>query len=253
MISLFPKDTWKNRPNGMRADLVQLLADMKPGFLRFPGGCIVEGRTLEERFQWKKTIGNIEDRGFLVNRWNTEFKHRLTTDYYQSFGLGFFEYFQLAEDIGAEPLPILNCGMACQFNTAEVVPLENLDPYVQDALDLIEFANGSAEATWGKKRAEMGHPEPFNLKVMGVGNENWGPQYIDRLKIFTKAIKARYPDMKLVNSTGTDPDGERFDYLNGELRKMITPALPLPGIYLDVRFIFRNSILTGKTAAWKWG
>lgn len=123
-----------------------------------------------------------------MNRWNTEFKHRLTTDYYQSFGLGFFEYFQLAEDIGAEPLPILNCGMACQFNTAEVVPLENLDPYVQDALDLIEFANGSAEATWGKKRAEMGHPEPFNLKVMGVGNENWGPQYIDRLKIFTKAI-----------------------------------------------------------------
>lgn len=188
-----------------------------------------------------------------MNRWNTEFKHRLTTDYYQSFGLGFFEYFQLAEDIGAEPLPILNCGMACQFNTAEVVPLENLDPYVQDALDLIEFANGSAETTWGKKRAEMGHPEPFNLKVMGVGNENWGPQYIDRLKIFTKAIKARYPDMKLVNSTGTDPDGERFDYLNGELRKMITPALPLPGIYLDVRFIFRNSILTGKTAAWKWG
>jgi len=220
MISLFPKNTWKNRPNGMRADLVQLLADMKPGFLRFPGGCIVEGRTLEERFQWKKTIGNIEDRGFLINRWNTEFKHRLTTDYYQSFGLGFYEYFQLAEDIGAEPLPILNCGMACQFNTAEVVPLENLDPYVQDALDLIEFANGSVETTWGKKRAEMGHPAPFNLKMMGVGNENWGPQYIERLQIFTKAIKAKYPNIQLVNSSGTDPNGERFDYLNGELRKM---------------------------------
>lgn len=220
MISLFPKKTWKNRPNGMRADLVQLLADMKPGFLRFPGGCIVEGRTLEERFQWKKTIGPIEDRGYLINRWNTEFKHRLTTDYYQSFGLGFYEYFQLAEDIGAEPLPILNCGMACQFNTAEVVPLENLDPYVQDALDLIEFANGSVETTWGKKRAEMGHPTPFNLKMMGVGNENWGSQYIERLQIFTKAIKAKYPNIQLVNSSGTDPNGERFDYLNGELRKM---------------------------------
>ncbi|WP_220463966.1 alpha-L-arabinofuranosidase C-terminal domain-containing protein [Adhaeribacter radiodurans] len=220
MISLFPKDTWKNRPNGMRADLVQLLADMKPGFLRFPGGCIVEGRTLDERFQWKKTIGPVEDRGYLINRWNTEFKHRLTTDYYQSFGLGFYEYFQLAEDIGAEPLPILNCGMACQFNTAEVVPLESLDPYVQDALDLIEFANGSADTKWGKIRSEMGHPAPFNLKMMGVGNENWGEQYIDRLKIFTQAIKAKYPNIQLVNSSGTDPNGERFDYLNGELRKM---------------------------------
>ncbi|WP_199200277.1 alpha-L-arabinofuranosidase C-terminal domain-containing protein [Adhaeribacter arboris] len=220
MISLFPKDTWKNRPNGMRADLVQLLADMKPGFIRFPGGCIVEGRTLDERFQWKKTIGPVEDRGYLINRWNTEFKHRLTTDYYQSFGLGFYEYFQLAEDIGAEPLPILNCGMACQFNTAEVVPLESLDPYVQDALDLIEFANGSADTKWGKMRADMGHPAPFNLKMMGVGNENWGPQYIDRLKIFTQAIKAKYPNIQLVNSSGTDPSGERFDYLNGELRKM---------------------------------
>ncbi|MDQ4139214.1 MAG: carbohydrate binding domain-containing protein [Bacteroidota bacterium] len=220
MISLFPKDTWKNRPNGMRADLVQLLADLKPGFLRFPGGCIVEGRTLDERFQWKKTIGPVEDRGYLINRWNTEFKHRLTTDYYQSFGLGFYEYFQLAEDIGAEPLPILNCGMACQFNTAEVVPLESLDPYVQDALDLIEFANGSANTKWGKIRAEMGHPAPFNLKMMGVGNENWGSQYIDRLKIFTQAIKAKYPNIQLVNSSGTDPNGERFDYLNGELRKM---------------------------------
>jgi alpha-N-arabinofuranosidase len=140
MISLFPGDTWKNRPGGMRADLVQLLADMKPGFLRFPGGCIVEGRELDTRYQWKKTIGKVEDRELIVNRWNTEFRHRPAPDYFQSFGLGFFEYFQLAEDIGAEPLPILNCGMACQFNTAEVVPLDQLDPYLQDALDLIELA-----------------------------------------------------------------------------------------------------------------
>ncbi|MBW3544836.1 MAG: nitroreductase family deazaflavin-dependent oxidoreductase, partial [Bacteroidetes bacterium] len=202
MISLFPQDTWKGRPGGMRKDMIQLLADMKPGFLRFPGGCIVEGRTLDERFQWKKTIGPVADRDLIVNRWNTEFKHRLTPDYYQSFGLGFFEYFQLAEDIGAAPLPILNCGMACQFNTGEVVPLDQLDPYVQDALDLIEFANGPATSEWGKKRAEMGHPEPFNMKYLGIGNEQWGEQYIERFKVFEEALKAKYPEIVLITTTG---------------------------------------------------
>ncbi|MDE3145080.1 MAG: carbohydrate binding domain-containing protein [Bacteroidota bacterium] len=220
MISLFPKDTWKNKPGGLRADLVQKLADLKPGFIRFPGGCIVEGRDLSNRYQWKRTVGNIEDRQLIINRWNTEFSYRSTPDYFQSFGLGFFEYFQLAEDIGAEPLPIINCGMACQFNSAEVVTTNELDNYIQDALDLIEFANGSTETKWGKLRAAMGHPQPFNLKMMGVGNENWGPQYIERLTLFTKTIKAKYPSIKLVNSSGTDPVGERFDYLNGELRKM---------------------------------
>jgi len=188
MISLFPDDTWKNRPGGLRADLVQLLYDLKPGFLRFPGGCIVEGHELANRYQWKKTIGDIDQRQLIVNRWNTEFKHRLTPDYFQTFGLGFFEYFQLAEDIGAEPLPILSCGMACQFNTGELVPVDKLDPYIQDALDLIEFANGPATSTWGKIRAQMGHPAPFNLKMIGVGNEQWGPQYIERYVLFAKAI-----------------------------------------------------------------
>jgi alpha-N-arabinofuranosidase len=220
MVSLFPGDTWKKRPGGMRADMIQLLADMKPGFIRFPGGCIVEGPDLSQRYQWKKTIGPIEERQLIVNRWNFEFAHRPTPDYFQTFGLGFFEYFQLAEDIGAEPLPILNCGMACQFNSAEAVPLEDLGPYVQDALDLIEFANGDVHTKWGKMRSDMGHPDPFHLKMMGVGNENWGPQYIARLKIFTKAIKEKYPAIKLVNSSGTDPNGDRFDYLNGELRQL---------------------------------
>ena len=220
MISLFPSDTWKKRAGGMRADMVQMLADMKPGFIRFPGGCIVEGFDLSQRYRWKNTIGPVEARQLIINRWNYEFTHRPAPDYFQTFGLGFYEYFQLAEDIGAEPLPILNCGMACQFNSAELVPLDELDPYVNDALDLIEFANGAADSRWGKIRASMGHPAPFHLKMMGIGNENWGPQYVERLKIFTKAIKARYPDMKLVNSSGTDPMGERFDLLNGELRKM---------------------------------
>jgi alpha-N-arabinofuranosidase len=218
MISLFPKDTWKERKNGLRSDMVQMLADMKPGFLRFPGGCIVEGRNLDERFQWKKTIGPIENRQILINRWNTEFKHRPTPDYFQSFGLGFYEYFQLCEDIGAKPLPILNAGMACQFNTAEVVPLDQLQPYIQDALDLIEFANGSASSEWGRKRAEMGHPASFNMTMIGIGNENWGPQYLERLALFTKAIKEKYPNIKIVNSSGTDPKGDRFDFLNNNLR-----------------------------------
>lgn len=220
MISLFPTDTWKNRPGGMRADMVQLLADMKPGFIRFPGGCIVEGHDLETRYQWKKTVGPIEDRQLIVNRWNTEFAHRLTPDYYQTFGLGFFEYFQLAEDIGAEAMPILNCGMACQFNTSELVPMEDMEQYVQDALDLIEFANGPVSSKWGKVRSDMGHPAPFNLKMLGVGNENWGPQYVERLKLFQTAIKAKYPNIKLIYSSGTDPNGAKFDYLNGELRKL---------------------------------
>lgn len=220
MISLFPGDTWKNRPGGMRADMIQLLADMKPGFIRFPGGCIVEGFDLSNRYRWKNTVGPIEERQLMINRWNIEFPHRSTPDYFQTFGLGFFEYFQLAEDIGAEALPILNCGMACQFNSAEVVPMQALDPYIQDALDLIEFANGDVNTKWGKVRADMGHPAPFDLKMMGIGNENWGPQYIERLKAFQAAIKAKYPGIKLICSSGTGPDGERFEYLNGELRKM---------------------------------
>lgn len=214
MISLFPTDTWKKRSGGLRADLVQLLADMKPGFMRFPGGCIVEGHELSTRYQWKKTIGPVEERQVNINRWNAEFAHRPTPDYYQSFGLGFFEYFQLCADIGAEPLPILNCGMACQFNTSEVVPLDQLDPYVQDALDLIEFANGDTTTPGGQMRAQMGHPAPFNMKLLGIGNEQWGEQYVERFALFQKALKSRYPDIRLVTSAGAGSEGEMFRYLS---------------------------------------
>ena len=220
MISLFPEDTWKNRKNGMRKDIVQLLYDMKPGFLRFPGGCIVEGRTLAQRYQWKKTIGEIEERETLINRWNTEFSHKPAPDYFQSFGIGFFEYFQLAEDIGASPLPILSCGMACQFNTGELVPMNELNPYVQDALDLIEFANGDITTPWGKIRDEMGHPEPLHLKMIGVGNEQWGPEYIERYRIFEKAIKSKYPTVKIVSGAGPFPEGDYFEYGMKELKKL---------------------------------
>lgn len=220
MISLFPRDTWQNRPGGLRKDLVQLLADLKPGFLRFPGGCIVEGRDLANRYQWKKTVGKVEDRELIINRWNTEFANRSAPDYFQSFGLGFYEYFLLAEDLGAAPLPILNCGMACQYNTSELVPTDQLDPYVQDALDLIEFANGSPQTKWGKLRAAMGHPAPFKLTMLGVGNEQWGHEYIERYTYFAKAIKQKYPAIQLVNSVGPGPDDARFHFLNDTLRKM---------------------------------
>jgi alpha-N-arabinofuranosidase len=220
MVSLYPKDTWKNRPNGLRRDLVQLLADMKPGFIRFPGGCIVEGRRLELRYEWKKTIGDIAERRSLINRWNDEFNHRLTPDYFQSFGLGFFEYFQLAEDIGASPLPILNCGMACQFNSSETVPLDELNPFIQDALDLIEFANGPADSRWGKVRAQMGHPAPFNMKMLGVGNEQWGPRYVERYKRFADVLKKKHPEIALVGGSGPSAAGKEFDYLWTQMRQL---------------------------------
>jgi alpha-N-arabinofuranosidase len=211
MVSLFPVDTWKHRPNGLRKDLVQLLADMHPGFLRFPGGCIVEGRQLATRYRWKTTVGDVAERRTLINRWNDEFDFRPAPDYFQSFGLGFYEYFQLAEDIGAQPLPILNCGMACQFNSSETAALDQLDEYVRDALDLIEFANGPVTSPWGKIRAQMGHPEPFHLTMMGVGNEQWGTRYVDRYKVFAAALKEKHPEIKLVVAAGPAPAGEPFD------------------------------------------
>ena len=214
-VSLFPVNTFKNRENGLRRDLAQALADAKPGLLRFPGGCIVEGVDLATRYQWKNTIGPVENRPLNENRWEYTFAHRFYPDYFQSYGLGFFEFFQLAEDIGAEPLPVLNVGMACQYqnwnNESAHVPVDQLQPYIQDCLDLIEFANGPATSEWGKIRAEMGHTAPFNLKFIAVGNEQWDNMYYKRLEPFVKAIRAKYPDIKIVGTSGPDSEGEMFD------------------------------------------
>jgi alpha-N-arabinofuranosidase len=225
VVSLSPVATWRDRPRGLRRDIVELLADLKPAFFRFPGGCIVEGSQLKNRYQWKTTIGPPEERRSLVNRWNTEFAHRLTPDYYQSFALGFFEYFQLSEDIGAEPLPIISCGMACQFNSGELVPLEELQPYIQDALDLIEFANGPIDSEWGAKRAAMGHPEPFNLRLLGVGNEQWGPEYFERYERFAEVLQREHPEIELVSTSGPFPSGRHFDHAWPLLRKLGVPIV----------------------------
>lgn len=222
-VSLFPVDTWKGRKNGLRKDLAQALADTKPGVFRFPGGCIVEGTDLATRYNWKNSVGPVENRPLNENRWNYTFQHRLYPDYFQSYGMGFFELFQLAEDMGAEPLPVVNCGLACQYqNNSEDahVKVADLGSYVQDALDLIEFANGDTTTEWGRLRAEMGHAAPFNLKFIAVGNEQWGEEYPARLKVFVEAIRKAYPDIKIIGSSGPNSEGKDFEYLWPEMRKL---------------------------------
>lgn len=222
-VSLFPQNTWKGRENGLRADLVQALYDLKPGVFRFPGGCIVEGTELPDRYQWKNTVGPVENRPTNLNRWLYTFPHRLFPDYYQSCGLGFYEYFLLSEDIGAEPLPVLNVGLVCQYQNSDLhahADVEDLRQYIDDALDLIEFANGGVDTKWGALRAEMGHPEPFNLKVMAIGNEQWGPEYVERLEPFIKELHAKHPEIKIIGSSGPDSEGDKFDYLWPEMRRL---------------------------------
>lgn len=222
-ISLFPVDTWKGHENGMRKDLAQALADLKPGIFRFPGGCIVEGTDIDTRYDWKKTVGPVENRPLNENRWHYTFPHRFFPDYFQSYGLGFYEFFLLSEEIGSEPLPVLNVGLACQYQNDDMhahIAVDSLQPYIQDALDLIEFANGDTSTKWGALRAEMGHPAPFNLKFIGVGNEQWGPEYVERLEPFIKAIRAKYPDIKIIGSSGPNSEGKEFDYLWPEMTRL---------------------------------
>lgn len=222
-LSLFPVDTWKGHENGLRKDLAQKLADIKPGVFRFPGGCIVEGTDLDSRYQWKNTVGPVENRPTIENRWHYTFTHHFFPDYFQSNGLGFYEYFLLSEEIGAEPLPVLNVGLSCQYQNdkpEDHVPVDSLAPYIQDALDLVEFANGDTTTTWGALRAQMGHPAPFNLKVMGIGNEQWGPEYVERLEPFLTAMRSAHPEIKIVGSTGPDSEGDKFDYLWPEMKRV---------------------------------
>lgn len=220
-ISLFPSDNW----HGLRADLVQDLADLHPGIFRFPGGCIVEGTDLDTRYEWKNSVGAPENRPLNENRWRDTFTHRLYPNYYQSLGLGFYEYFLLAEKIGAEPLPILSVGLACQYQNDDKDPnahvaVADLQSYIDDALDLIEFANGAVTSPWGKLRADMGHPAPFGLKQIGIGNEQWGALYPERLAKFVEQIRAKYPEIKICGSSGPSADGDMFDYGWEQMRQL---------------------------------
>ena len=212
-VSLFPVNTYKGRENGLRQDVAKALEDVHPGVFRFPGGCIVEGTDLATRYQWKNTVGPVENRPLNENRWHYTFTNRYFPDYYQSYGLGFFEFFQLCEDIKAEPLPVLSVGLACQFQNGDGAHanMDELQPYIDDCLDLIEFANGPVDSKWGKVRAEMGHPEPFNMKYIGIGNEQWDTPYFERLKPFVAAVRAKYPQIKIVGTSGPDSEGKMFE------------------------------------------
>lgn len=225
-VSLFPVDTYKGHENGMRKDLAESLEQLHPGVFRFPGGCIVEGTDLATRYQWKNSVGPVENRPLNENRWHYTFTHRYFPDYFQSYGLGFFEYFQLSEEIGAEPLPVVSVGLSCEFQNGAQrsdahVPVDQLQPYIDDVLDLIEFANGDpATNQWAKLRADMGHPAPFNLKYVGIGNEQWGAIYPENLKPFVEQVRKKYPNIKIVGTSGPDSEGKEFEYLWPEMRKI---------------------------------
>lgn len=220
MVSLFPQHTFKGRKNGLRADLAQALADLHPRFVRFPGGCVAHGDGIDNIYDWKGSIGPLEARKPLRNLWG----------YHQTRGLGYFEYFQFCEDIGAEPVPVLAAGVPCQnsgtcshHSEDEIeckgqqkgIPLEKMPAYIQDVLDLIEYANGDARRTeWGRKRAEAGHPEPFNLKYIGIGNEDLITEvFEERFTMIYKAVREKYPEVTVIGTVG--PFYEGTDYEEG--------------------------------------
>ena len=216
MISLFPQHTFKGRKNGLRADLAQTLADLHPRFVRFPGGCVAHGNGIDNIYRWKNSIGPLETRKPMRNLWG----------YHQTMGLGYYEYFQFCEDIGAEPLPVLAAGVPCQ-NSACIpgkllsggqqggIPMEEMDEYVQDILDLIAYANGDPKQNkWAKMRAEAGHPKPFNLKYIGIGNEDLITDvFEERFTMIYKAIKAQHPEITVIGTVG--PFYEGTDYEEG--------------------------------------
>lgn len=211
MVSLFPEKTFKNRPNGLRADMAQVLADIKPRFVRFPGGCLVHGDGLGNMYRWKNTIGPLEQRKAQRNIWG----------YHQTAGLGYFEYFQFCEDIGAKPLPVVPAAVSCQNSGGtwrvggtgqKALDKIEMDEYIQEVLDLIEWANGPVNSVWGAKRAAAGHPASFNLEYIGIGNEDKiTPEFEERFRAVFKAVKARHPEITVIGTSGPFHSGEDFE------------------------------------------
>ena len=211
VVSLFPDRTFKNRPNGLREDLAQTISDLRPKFIRFPGGCLVHGDGLGNMYRWKNTVGPIEQRVEQKNIWN----------YHQSVGLGYFEYFQYCEDIGAKPLPVLPAAVSCQNSGGtwriggtgqRGLAMDEMKDYIQEVLDLIEYANGPVTSTWGAKRAAAGHPGSFNLEYLGIGNEDKiTPEFKERYKMIVDVVKEKHPEITIVGTVGPMPDGEDFE------------------------------------------
>lgn len=211
VVSLFPQKTFKNRPNGLRSDLAEMIAELKPKFVRFPGGCLVHGDGLGNIYQWKNTIGPIEERKEQRNIWR----------YHQTAGLGYYEYFQFCEDIGAKAVPVVAAAVSCQNSGGtwriggtgqRGLPLAEMKAYTQDILDLIEYANGSPTSKWGAKRAAAGHPKPFNLEYLAIGNEDKiTPEFRERFKLIYDTVKAKHPEIKLIGTVGPFHSGEDYD------------------------------------------
>lgn len=208
MVSLFPQDTFNGRANGLRRDLAEAVADLKPRFLRFPGGCLVHGPGIRHYYDWKASVGPVEQRRAQRNSWG----------YHQTLGLGYFEYFQFCEDIGAKPLPVVTAGVCCQHagdspgRGQEGLPLEEMPAYIQDILDLIEWANGPADSTWGAVRAAAGHPAPFGLKYLGVGNEDAiTPIFKERFKMILDVLRQKHPEIVVIGTSGPFASGEDYD------------------------------------------
>lgn len=208
MVSLFPRDTYKGRTNGLRRDLAETIAALRPRFVRFPGGCLVHGAGVRAYYDWKDTVGPVEQRRAARNSWG----------YHQTMGLGYFEYFQFCEDLGAQPVPVVTAGVCCQHaghspgRGQEGLPLEEMPAYIQDVLDLIEWANGPVDSKWGAVRAAAGHPAPFNLKYLGVGNEDAiTPAFKERFQMIQDAVQRQHPEIVVIGTSGPFPDGEDFD------------------------------------------
>lgn len=236
MISLFPRDTFKGRKNGLRKDLAQTIADLEPKFVRFPGGCLVHGQGIDSYYDWKDSVGPLEQRKSFRNLWG----------YSQTLGLGYYEYFQFCEDLGAIAIPVVSAGVCCQHSGhspgrgQEGIPLEAMPEYIQDVLDLIEWANGPADSEWGSVRAAAGHPEPFGLKYLGVGNEDAITSIFEvRFKMIRDAIAARYPEIVVVGTVGPFASGE--DYDNGwDLTRKLDLEIIDEHFYVPPQFFWDN-------------
>lgn len=258
MISLFPQNTFKGRNNGLRADLAQAIANIHPRFVRFPGGCVAHGDGLGNMYRWKNTIGSLESRKPQRNLWG----------YHQSAGLGYLEYFQFCEDIGAEPVPVLAAGVPCQNSATGGagqqggLPMDQMDNYIQDVIDLVEYANGDIHTKWGKVRAESGHPKPFNLKYVGIGNEDLiSDVFEERFTMIYNAMKKAHPEITVIGTVGPNAEGTDHEQGWDIANKLKVPVVDehyyqQPGWFINNQHFYdsydrhKSKVYLGEYASW---